>query len=129
MKVITRSRDEVFDLWLNALRSGQYQQGFGRLKEGNNFCCLGVVCDLAAKDGGKHWRYIDLNEIHGVHGIDPFEAFPPDNISEFLFGKEWRDICEFIATKNDSTRYNFNKMADLIEKIKSKLDAGLKYYI
>lgn len=29
--------------WLQALRSGQFQQGSGLLKNGNNYCCLGIL--------------------------------------------------------------------------------------
>jgi|ERR1043166_3191656 hypothetical protein len=45
--------------WLKALRSGQYKQGIGRLKTLNDpdeFCCLGVLCDIAlhsTKEGKK----------------------------------------------------------------------------
>lgn len=32
--------------WVEALRSGKYQQCKGRLNNGAGFCCLGVACDL-----------------------------------------------------------------------------------
>lgn len=32
--------------WVEALRSGAYQQGRGALRRGNEYCCLGVACDL-----------------------------------------------------------------------------------
>ena len=40
-------------LWVAALRSGEYQQGFSALHrpEDNTFCCLGVACDVARKNG------------------------------------------------------------------------------
>lgn len=45
--------NEVKDLWVRALRSGEYQQGDGRLVtfvEGQpKFCCLGVLTDLYIK--------------------------------------------------------------------------------
>lgn len=38
--------------WLAALRSGEYRQGTGVLRTGDNrFCCLGVACDLLVKQG------------------------------------------------------------------------------
>jgi hypothetical protein len=44
--------------WVEALESGEYQQGVGYLhnRDNNLFCCLGVACDLAYKDGAvtKH---------------------------------------------------------------------------
>lgn len=57
-KVVWRSRAEVYELWLKALRSGEYQQTTGRLRKSGpdaGFCCLGVLCDLARKDGGDDW--------------------------------------------------------------------------
>jgi len=36
--------------WAAALESGEYQQTDGRLRNGGNFCCLGVLCNLHAQD-------------------------------------------------------------------------------
>ena len=41
--------------WLAALRSGDYRQGKYRLREGNDFCCLGVLCDVLSSDAGGEW--------------------------------------------------------------------------
>ena len=37
---------ELKAAWLKALREGKYQQARQRLRCGNGFCCLGVLCDL-----------------------------------------------------------------------------------
>ncbi len=37
--------------WLAALRSGEYKQGTNFLQKEDEFCCLGVLCDLAVKEG------------------------------------------------------------------------------
>lgn len=39
------------DAWLEALRSGKYNQTKGHLKRRDSYCCLGVLCDL----DGVHW--------------------------------------------------------------------------
>lgn len=39
--------------WIQALRSGGYQQGRLRLRRGDAFCCLGVLCDVVDANG---WR-------------------------------------------------------------------------
>jgi hypothetical protein len=36
--------------WLEALRSGEYEQGMGALKKDGKYCCLGVLCDVLIKD-------------------------------------------------------------------------------
>lgn len=33
--------------WVAALRSGEYEQGRAALRRGNDFCCLGVACDIS----------------------------------------------------------------------------------
>ena len=51
---------EVKALWLAALRSGEYEQGRGRLRgQDNRFCCLGVLCDIHAKAGLGEWIPLD----------------------------------------------------------------------
>jgi len=41
-------------LWVEALRSGKYQQAQGQLREGvNSFCCLGVACEISGLDMWK----------------------------------------------------------------------------
>ncbi len=39
--------------WLDALRSGKYEQGAKRLRRNDAYCCLGVLCDLHAKTTGS----------------------------------------------------------------------------
>lgn len=56
-KIVRRTRRQVYDLWIAALRSGKYKQGLGLLNdEQGGFCCLGVLCDLAGRDGGPSWE-------------------------------------------------------------------------
>lgn len=38
-------------LWVEALRSGEYEQTNGALRYEDKFCCLGVACDLYRKHG------------------------------------------------------------------------------
>lgn len=48
-------KPEIKKLWIDALLSGEYQQGTGFLcqmtENGPEFCCLGVLTDLAIKSG------------------------------------------------------------------------------
>jgi hypothetical protein len=46
----------IKELWIAALESGEYKQGRGVLRDGDAFCCLGVLCDLHRKEtGGGEW--------------------------------------------------------------------------
>ena len=43
--------------WLKALRSGEYEQGQGCLvNDKDQFCCLGVACNLVVDEGVGEWR-------------------------------------------------------------------------
>lgn len=35
--------------WLAALRSGKYRRGLAQLKDGNRYCCLGVLCEVSGQ--------------------------------------------------------------------------------
>jgi len=39
----------IAKMWVNALRSGHYNQGEGALKTYEGFCCLGVLCDVLGR--------------------------------------------------------------------------------
>ena len=43
---------DIKEKWVAALRSGEYTQGHGKLYNPpeNTYCCLGVLCDLYAKE-------------------------------------------------------------------------------
>lgn len=44
--------NDVAKAWVEALRSGDYEQGKGKLRTlDSKFCCLGVLCDLAVEAG------------------------------------------------------------------------------
>jgi hypothetical protein len=42
---------ELKQLWVAALRSGKYAQGKSYLRVKNEYCCLGVLCDLMEPKG------------------------------------------------------------------------------
>jgi hypothetical protein len=57
--------------WLEALRSGKYQQGRLRLKRGHSYCCLGVLCDLR----GNQW---DVNDRYPSGNYKESSLLPPE---------------------------------------------------
>jgi hypothetical protein len=62
-------KEEIKELWINALRSGKYVQGKAVLvipdEEGKpvEACCLGVLCDLAI----QHGLQIKYNAVPGEY--------------------------------------------------------------
>jgi hypothetical protein len=118
--------ESVKKQWVEALRSGEYQQGREALRrqslDGDRFCCLGVLCELAAKaevipqprlSGRRTFSY-------GVGHAEENTAYPPRQVWQ------WADlgtrdpmvkvegIYRSLATLNDSGK-DFATIAALIE--------------
>lgn len=63
-------KPEIKTKWLAALRSGEYQQGHTYLNGPDGYCCLGVLCDIYAKENNVKWadRPEDANVKHIFDG-------------------------------------------------------------
>lgn len=47
---------EVKRKWVDALNSGEYEPAIKSLRtQDNRYCCLGVLCDIHAKETGNEW--------------------------------------------------------------------------
>jgi len=58
---------------VTALRSGEYEQGRHALRVGDKFCCLGVACDLYAKETGLgHWEETEV--LAGYQFVTPGDS-------------------------------------------------------
>ena len=107
---------DIKQRWVDALRSGEYQQGRGCLHDSknNSFCCLGVLTDLYIKEHDKEWhkpgRCTELTfERNGG-------ALPPSVIT--WAGLSNRNPCvggDRIAGHNDGGM-PFDELAQLIEE-------------
>lgn len=117
--------------WTKALRSGKYNQGKGSLMERvyegygytTNFCCLGVLCDIAGSgdiedlglpspeflmaEGVRFRNRSDKNGGNEGDGVR-FRNFVDDPL---LVGNK------SAAAVNDSGKYDFKKIADLIDEV------------
>jgi hypothetical protein len=111
---------EIKAQWTAALRSGEYQQGTGQLAQKHEgewqFCCLGVLCELAVKadqdvtvtDGNIDRLYdgqaaLLPRSVAGWAGINTYGDFYADGYDQSL------------TAKNDNGM-PFTEIADLIEK-------------
>lgn len=109
-------KKKIKDKWVAALRSGEYVQGRGQLRDSENkFCCLGVLCN-----------------IHAMENPD----FAPTQTNKDSYGGEWlvlpkivedwagisydeNDFTSEVVDMNDGThrrRCTFNEIADYIEE-------------
>jgi hypothetical protein len=78
-------KKDIKALWVDALRSGDYTQGQNKLRDDDNqFCCLGVLCELAQKAGVIGEARNDYGMMW-VYGEDDDQSWStlPDAVSEW----------------------------------------------
>jgi len=107
---------QIKQKWVSALRSGEYQQGQCYLRTDNGFCCLGVLCDLYAKENNVEWNLV--NNGHTYEFQDK-ESYLPSSVRKWA-GVEGcnphiNDGESNLSVLNDSGS-TFNEIADLIEE-------------
>jgi hypothetical protein len=111
---------EVRAKWVAALRSGKYKQGKYSLRSNyDNYCCLGVLCELAAQEGiakrtgGTHenFRYDDHNTNL------PESVIRWAGLSDRSGGYVKDDVNNptSLMSDNDGHHKDFNEIADIIE--------------
>jgi hypothetical protein len=63
---------EIKARWVEALRSGKYKQGKGTLRTLNNqYCCLGVLCDISGLSDWESHINQDAYSYCNVLGVLP----------------------------------------------------------
>jgi hypothetical protein len=117
-------------LWIEALRSGHYQQGYGCLNDWTYvdnvqcdcYCCLGVACMVAEQHGIEVDRNFSSEQVLG----NTFASQPA--VQEWLgiatIGGGIRDYdhtsepnyCRSLWQMNDSRQYSFAAIADFLEE-------------
>lgn len=110
----------IKESWMEALRSGEYPQTQGRLRDGNGFCCLGVLVDLFLKENEKEWIEDQFGymvaDIYGAEdetlprGVMEWAGLSNSNPDVILSEQTMR-----ISDLNDIEKLNFTSIADIIE--------------
>ena len=131
-------KPEIKQKWVSALRSGDYEQGSNWLYSGQGYCCLGVLCDIYAKENKESWQILDEDgeliteeELsREPHSMDYFffddeTEFLPESVMKWsgvpydpsvvIENEEGERVKEQIVVLNDSGM-SFNELADLIEQ-------------
>ena len=105
---------EIKAKWVAALRSGDYVQTEGRLKDVFGHCCLGVLCEISKKEGGIGIEQ-NLSETDGDENLGAtIQAWSgllvADGTKVTIKGKFYS-----LAGHNDEGR-TFAQIADAIEE-------------
>lgn len=101
--------------WVKALRSGKYKQGKHFLRRGDEYCCLGVLCEITKTS--RRMRYGKLYEYKGNAIVIPHSVRGRVGMNT-LYGRlpRARKAGEDLAQLNDSGKYSFKQIARIIEK-------------
>lgn len=125
---------EVKAKWVAALRSGEYKQARGYLRVAktvdgaSGFCCLGVLCDLAVKEGvieapmEEDGIYVfgPNKETKTLPGVVTDWAELEDESPEVMVDGEEVELARLNDTgldlMDDLGRWSFEQIADTIEE-------------
>lgn len=95
--------------WIAALRSGDYEQTAEALQDENGYCCLGVGCKVASRNG---------IEVGSIWGVGTLEDYPEvlDWLGLYDYEGDAKN-CQFksLAELNDLRSYTFEMIADHLE--------------
>ena len=109
---------QIKQKWVSALRSGDYQQTKGRLRKEDKFCCLGVLCDLYAKENNVEWNL--ANNGHNYE-FQEFESYLPSSV------RKWAGVeaCNPHVNDGESTLVRLNDSGSTFEQIADVIEHQL----
>ena len=119
MSTPTKKQVANRELWVEALRSGEYKQGEGLLQEGppgaTRFCVWGVACDVIdPHQWSRFGPYVQHSRAL---------SYPPQSVEDamgmLMYENLWTDgrcvANPSLVVLNDSKEFSFDELADLIQ--------------
>ena len=123
---------QVKEKWIAALRSGEYQQGINSLRSNQGFCCLGVLCDLYAKEHNENWEHVNAYSEQNTKAEDSWyfqeeTQFLPEKVMNWAQLEDNNPEVEILDKDDNLLEYevlshmndvgkSFSIIADVIEK-------------
>jgi hypothetical protein len=105
--VYEKMNPEWKEKWVEALESGEYEQGQGCLNGSGKFCCLGVLCDLYDADKWGEQRE-DGTPYDGMKCVPEQKSIADTGLPDSAVDILWR--------MNDCTYSNFRDIAQWIRE-------------
>ena len=133
MAITSPMNPEIKALWVQWLRDNADNQGIGALN-GEGFCCMGGLCELALNAGIVDRSYRDTYVLYGPTGTDPVtegwaDLLLPAVVSEWAglglvdnpvvmagAADDSEPVQAALTELNDEWQLNFHQIADLIEE-------------
>lgn len=99
------SNKENMRKWVDALRSGEFQQGSGRLSVDGTYCCLGVACEVAIREGVpvEKTRVGASGQYKKVYRYDETALFLPVAVQDWLGLSSVEPTVLYDCTDDDCT--------------------------
>ncbi|WP_420431474.1 hypothetical protein [Candidatus Poriferisocius sp.] len=118
---MTDQKNDLIERWVEALRSGEYEQGQRKLRSHDDqYCPLGVLCDLVDPDGwnkgGEAFvAHRDLTHSPGLRVQKELEAAlgPKWTKDPFWDTDDW---LTSLMDLNDAKGWTFEQIADALEQ-------------
>lgn len=123
---IPKIKPEIKKRWIEALRSGEYEQAIGVLRKTDGvgrqrYCCLGVLCDVVKFDDAllgtftnvERPRWSAVTNRFGDHATDP-----PEIVDRYVTSGPYQDWTALME-RNDGDGgkpQSFAQIANLIER-------------
>ena len=119
--------------WVDALRSGKYVQGHYRLHPTDDtFCCLGVACDLFAKEHPLlgEWRYGNFltprDDSRSTLALEVADWLGMRREPGFTYlhngyARYGNATGQNLVQDNDTRRHTFDEISDIIEAHQEEL--------
>ena len=107
-------------IWIEALRSGDYKQTQKRLKEDDGYCCLGVACDIS---GLGQWtnRCYDGGYKYSKRDYWSEVSYLPEEVMQYFgltmkdgYARDKNGVGFTLLAMNDNNM-SFDQIADIIE--------------
>jgi hypothetical protein len=99
--------------WIQALRSGEYQQGRESLCNNGKFCCLGVLTNLYIQETNQKWHH----DVGGCYSFETEGGILPLSVQQWagLDAPNPYLAGHYVSSWNDEGA-SFEELADLIEE-------------
>lgn len=94
-----------FTLWINSLRSGNYEQGKGKLERNGQFCCLGVACEVV------------IDDYQGMEQGMPSGSYDAPKWLRYINNEVQVFAGDALTRANDTMGATFDEIADTLEAI------------
>lgn len=118
------ANDLLFDKWVRALRSGDYDQCINWLRKGESFCCLGVLCDVAGGKWAEDNRKVTVTYT-SAEGQKTSSTFLNGDLPRALSASLGLSASDtrHLTHLNDERGFSFGQIADYLVELRNEANS------